>query len=550
MRLLPLSRRGTLSLAAALALPRGTAAQPGPGRFAAIAYHEVGEDGRDRHYSISESMLVQHLSFLRHDGWSFVGLDDLLAARDGRRPLPEKAVLLSFDDGYDDYFTRVFPLLRAFAAPAVFALVTSWMETPPGGSFDYGGTPMPRRALMSWAEARQMQASGLCEFASHSHDLHRGILANPQGNTQPAAVTRAWLGTRYETDAEWRRRIEEDLARASAIMAQRLGRRPRCLVWPYGRHNLEGVGIARRLGMPVTLTLDPEPASAARLDRVGRILAMGDPRVADLARMLRFDAPVRERVLVLPLAALHDADPAVAAARLDALIERLAFLSPSHVWLDAAADADGDGRPDSVFFPNRAAPLRADLLNRVAWQVATRAGVEPYALLPLAGWPQGVAVATLAEDLAKHAPVAGLVLAGAAEEGEAAAIVAGARRWRSPLAAVRLLPPGGMAGYAEALAAATGPHDRVALLVAEGVAEETAAAVTASGGVARTVLLLEAAAGGAMLPASRLRARLRRLQRLGLHHLGWAPDDPLRGLPEAAAVQDAISARAFPFRRR
>jgi hypothetical protein len=64
------------------------------------------------------------------------------------------------------------------------------------------------------------------------------------------------------------------------------------------------------------------------------------------------------------------------------------------------------------------------------------------------------------------------------------------------------------------------------------------------------VLLVQALEHGAMLPARRLRARLRRLQRLGLHHMGWAPDDPVRGLPDAAAVRDAISARAFPFRRR
>lgn len=550
MRLLPLTRRGALSFAAALALPRGTSAQPGPGRFASIAYHEVGEDGRDRHYSISESMLVQHLSFLRQDGWAFVGLDALLAARDGRRPLPDKAMLLSFDDGYDDYFTRVFPVLRAFAAPGVFALVTSWMETPPDGSFDYGGTPTPRRALMTWAQARAMQASGLCEFASHSHDLHRGVLANPQGNTQPAAVTRIWNGTRHETDAEWARRIEGDLARASTIMARRLGRRPRCLVWPYGRYNLEAVGIARRLGMPVTLTLDPEPAEPARIDRVGRILTMADPRVADVARMLRFDAPVRERVLTVPLAALHHEDASVAAGRLDVLIERIAFLGPSHVWLDAAADTDDDGRPDAAFFPTRAAPLRADLLNRIAWQVATRGGAETYAVLPLAGWPAGVSVATLAEDVARHAPVTGLVLAGAAEEGEAAAIVERARRWRTPLAAVRLLPPGGMAGYPAALAAASGPRDRVALLAEGAATEDMAASVAAAGGVAKTVLLVQALEDGAMLPARRLRARLRRLQRLGLHHMGWAPDDPVRGLPDAAAVRDAISARAFPFRRR
>ena len=65
---------------------------------------------------------------------------------------------------------------------------------------------------MNWAQVREMQASGLAEFASHSDDLHHGVLANPQGNEQPAA-TYAYLKSqsRYETDAEYQQRILQDL---------------------------------------------------------------------------------------------------------------------------------------------------------------------------------------------------------------------------------------------------------------------------------------------------------------------------------------------------
>lgn len=443
MRLMPLCRRGFVALPAALALPRGTAAQPGPGRFAALAYHEVGEDGSSRHYSISESELVQHLSFLRQDGWHFVDINALLAAQDGRRPLPDKALLLSFDDGYNDYYTRVLPLLQTFRAPAVFALVTSWMETPPSGSFDYGGTPMPRRALLTWAQAREMQRSGLCEFASHTHDLHHGVLANPQGNVQPAAVTRIWdpATSRYESDAAWSRRVEQDLGRASAIMARELGRRPRVMVWPYGRYNMDLVGMARRLGMPVAMTLDPEEGRVDRLGVVGRVLTMGDPRVSDIARQLRFAPTIRDRVLHVDLDHVYDSDPAQSARNLDALIERVASLGPSHVYLQAYADPDGDGVADALYFPNRHLPMRADLFNRVAWQLATRAGVQVFAWMPVLafkiGGPEDLVLSVrdgalapdpeqyrrlspfsararswigeIYEDLAKHASFAGLL---------------------------------------------------------------------------------------------------------------------------------------------
>ena len=73
---------------------------------------------------------------------------------------------------------RAFPLLRAYHYPAVAALVGSWMEDRPGGNpqpgdravgtVQYGDKTVPRSNFISWAEAREMQASGLVEFASHS----------------------------------------------------------------------------------------------------------------------------------------------------------------------------------------------------------------------------------------------------------------------------------------------------------------------------------------------------------------------------------------------
>ena len=607
MRLLPLTRRGTFSLGAALALPRGSRAQPGPGRFVSLAYHEVGEDGGGRHYSISESMLVQHLSFLRHDGWRFVSVDDVLAARDGRRPLPDKAVLLTFDDGYDDYYTRVFPLLRAFRAPGVFALVTSWMETPPGGTFDYGGTATPRSALMSWAQAREMQASGLCEFASHSHDLHRAVRGNPQGNTQPAAVTRLWDGG-YESDAAWTRRIEADLRQSVGIMARNLGRRPRCIVWPYGRYNEATIGIARRLGMTVTMTLDPEPGRVDRTAAIGRLLTMGDPRVADIARMMRFDAPVRERVLRVALDEVHDADDEQTARNVDVLVARVARLGPSHVHLRAVADPGGTGVAQALYFPGRHLPVRADLFNRVAWQLMTRAGVKVFASLPLLAYgfgdgadllpptrhdgpdpalPRRVSpfsarmrdrVGEIVEDLAKHAAFDGLLfeedgaLTASEHRGTEPATAAlirftqdlavRARLWRSPLRLARtlhpaaLLDPQGEARLAQSLPAFLAAYDRTVLRTgpvadAEATLREVFARIAAQpGGVAGSVVMVPARQpDGRPLRAAALRAQLRLLQRLGAHHMGWEGDDARRGQPEAEVVMDAISARSFPWQR-
>ena len=92
------------------------------------------------------------------------------------------------------------------------------------------------------------------------------------------------------------------------------------------------------------------------------------------------------RALQIDLDAVYDADPAQQSRNLDALVERVKRIAPSHVFLQAFADPDGNGSADALYFPNRFLPMRADLFNRVAWQLKTRAGVEIYAWLPVLGY--------------------------------------------------------------------------------------------------------------------------------------------------------------------
>ncbi len=55
----------------------------------------------------------------------------------------------------------------------------------------------------------------------------------------------------------------------------------------------------------------------------------------------------------------------------------------SHVFLQAFADPQGDGKIKALYFPNRRLPVRADLFNFVAWQLQTRAGVKVFAWMPV-----------------------------------------------------------------------------------------------------------------------------------------------------------------------
>jgi biofilm PGA synthesis lipoprotein PgaB len=406
-------------LAAMLVASPSSAAPPAvpEGQFAALCYHDVRDDvvaGRDADpYAVSTRRLVAWFDRMQANGWQPVSLERIAEARAGGRPLPENAVLLTFDDGLASLYSHVFPLLEAYDYPALFALQTGWLETvwagseisytpeafaaPPtsttetAGTVTYNGRPLGPEGFVTPEQLREMQASGLVEYASHSQDLHRGILANPQGNQEPAAITRRLDPDtgKYETDAAFRQRIRTDLARSRAMIETITGEAPRAIVWPYGAHSREVDAIAAELGMPWSFSLGGTALNRPDAESFSRALIVDDPRPMAVAAEARpaDDTPVNrpepQRAVHVDLDYVYDPDPDRTNANLGKLLDRIKAMQIRTVYLQAFADPDGDGNASALYFPNRHLPVRADLFNRVAWQLRTRAGVRVYAWMPL-----------------------------------------------------------------------------------------------------------------------------------------------------------------------
>lgn len=370
------------------ALPAAERPWPANG-FITIAYHDVQDaDADSRYLAVRTERLVAHFGWLRENGYRPVSVDQILAARDGGTPLPPKAVLLSFDDGYRSFYERVFPLLKATGWPAVLAPVGAWIDAPAGQPVDFGGLPTPRERFTTWEQVAEMSASGLVEVGAHTNDLHEGVLANPQGNTQPAAATRAYdpATARYEGDEAFTARIEADVAAITARIRQVTGKAPRVWVWPYGTASGTALAVVKRHGYQMATTLDEGMGSAdrERLFNTPRLLVLGDPSVDQFAAAVIGTQEQRVlRVAHVDLDYLFDADPVQQDRNFDHLVQRISDLGVNTVFLQAYSDAQGDGTVHNLYFPNRWLPMRADLFNRVAWQLRTRARVAVYAWMPV-----------------------------------------------------------------------------------------------------------------------------------------------------------------------
>lgn len=369
---------------------RSTARQEQPwpaNHYLALAYHAVQDDKADQTFlAVRTDQLLSHLAWLRDNGYQAVSVDQILAAQNGGTDLPAKAVLLSFDDGYQDFYTRVLPLLRAFNWPAVLAPVGNWLETPADQKVQFGDIAAPRDMFLHRENLQRTARSPLVEIGAHTYNQHKGIQGNPQGHQLPAMANRMYLPEqqRYESVAEFEQRIRTDVAAITRVLKETTGKQPRVWVWPYGAVNGTAQRIIREAGYQLFLTLGEGLADVRNPDQVPRVLMSGRDDIRSVAqRITTFQEPRLMRVAHVDLDYVYDADPVQQDKNLDMLVQRMADLGINTVFLQAFSDLDGNGLVNAVYFPNRVLPMRADLFNRVAWQLTTRLHLKIYAWMPV-----------------------------------------------------------------------------------------------------------------------------------------------------------------------
>jgi len=358
--------------------------------YISLCYHDIRDDvdgvvDKDQ-MAVSTDNLISQFEWLMTHNYHAISIDDVIAARKGQKELPENAFLLTFDDGYKSFYTHVLPLLKEYKYPAVVALVGKWSNTPTDQLVHYGSKDFkPRNFFMSGEEIKRVSQSKLVEIASHSFDLHHGVLANPQGNTQPAAVTLKFdKNNNYEKENQYRKRILSDLQKNSAYIQTITGAKPRTIVWPYGAFSRLSEELAKSSGHHFSLTLKSGINHPYQSNSINRILIQGNPPLADFVYSLRhLEAEDPIRVAHIDLDYVYDDDITQENANLSLLLDRIKAMEINTVFLQAFSDPDGDGNADALYFPNRHLPVRRDLFNRVAWQLRTRSNVNVYAWMPV-----------------------------------------------------------------------------------------------------------------------------------------------------------------------
>ena len=240
-----------------------------------LIYHHVASD-TPRVSSVSAAELRGHLKYFKDNNFQVIGLDVLIRQLQTGEPPADNALVITFDDSYENNFTTAHPILQEFGYPYTIFI------SP--GSIDKRDGP-----LLSWAQVKQMSDDGVLVA---NHAMWHEHMAKPDAG---------------ESRQQWRERMKQSILQAEDAIEQHTGQRHQWLAYPYGEYSRELEQLVSELGF---IGIGQQSGAIGKhtvLTRIPRFPAAG--QYADLK-----DLAQKLRTLAFNITDYHQVDPVISAA--------------------------------------------------------------------------------------------------------------------------------------------------------------------------------------------------------------------------------------------
>jgi peptidoglycan/xylan/chitin deacetylase (PgdA/CDA1 family) len=189
-----------------------------------LMYHSIAAAPNDatRELSVGPEAFAEQMALLGDQGFTPVDTAALAARWRSGGPLPERPVLITFDDGYEGVHRHGLPVLAKHGFASTLFVSTGWIK----GAYDTGGG---LDAMLSWAQVRELAAEQV-EIGGHSH-------------THPQLDQLSDDALRFE------------VLRCKEIIADELGSRPASFAYPYGYSSRRVRQVVRETGFAQSLAV-------------------------------------------------------------------------------------------------------------------------------------------------------------------------------------------------------------------------------------------------------------------------------------------------------
>lgn len=165
-----------------------------------LNYHQVEpKDGNP--LTLWPEQFEAQMEYLAAEGYTTITIDEMMDALENGTSLPEKSVIITFDDGYADNYEYAYPILKKYGFKATIFLIYDFTNTYPN--------------YLTWDQVAEMKDSGLIHFESHT-------------------MTHANLAELTSVDE-----LRHEIADSHDLLSEKLGYDMHYIAYPGGRVNEE-----------------------------------------------------------------------------------------------------------------------------------------------------------------------------------------------------------------------------------------------------------------------------------------------------------------------
>lgn len=238
-----------------------------------LMYHSIcSSSGKEGKFIVSETGLEQDLKYISENGYTTVSASQIIDFVYNGTPLPDKPILLTFDDGYYNNYCYAFPLLKKYNAKAVISIIGKYTDI-----YSETEEENPLYSHITWDEAREMCESGLVEIENHSYNSH--------------TTDKGRNGTKKkkgESEAAYAEYISSDIGKLQEEIYANLGYKPQLFAYPFGSVSEASYDILKQIGFKMTLSCE---------EKVNYLKTGDTDGIYMLGRYLRTNKRSAERIL-------------------------------------------------------------------------------------------------------------------------------------------------------------------------------------------------------------------------------------------------------------
>ncbi|WP_003540435.1 polysaccharide deacetylase family protein [Desulfotomaculum nigrificans] len=195
-----------------------------------LMYHKVNPDPRTGGLGlrVPPDKFEWQMKYLKKNGYHTVSLVDVMDHFQKGKPLPDKPIVITFDDGYKDNHDFAYPIMKKYGFTGTVFVVSQAI----GGTnfFDVQKKLQPENKMMNWDEIKELDAAG---FTIGAHTVNHPKLAEVSPE-----------------EARWQ--IEE----SKRVLEQGLKKPVNVFAYPYGSHNDQVAELVKEAGFRAAVTTE------------------------------------------------------------------------------------------------------------------------------------------------------------------------------------------------------------------------------------------------------------------------------------------------------